>query len=127
MIFLSSPQHKINASLKLSGSKSISNRLLILREVLNANFELKNLSDSEDTVLLQSALQQIKKKTQATINIHHAATEMRLLTASLAVTNGEWQLTRSARMKRRPIGELINAVRTLSADIQYLEKENFPT
>ncbi|MBX3163265.1 MAG: 3-phosphoshikimate 1-carboxyvinyltransferase [Bacteroidetes bacterium] len=126
MIFLSSPQHKINASLKLSGSKSISNRLLILREVLNANFELKNLSDSEDTVLLQNALQQVKNKTQATINIHHAGTDMRFLTALLAVTNGEWQLTGSERMKQRPIGELVNALRTLGADIQYLEKENFP-
>ncbi len=118
--------HTINCSLKISGSKSISNRLLILNEVLNLKLSFENLSDSDDTQLLQNALAVIKNKSSAVINVQHAGSDMRFLTALLAITSGEWTLTGSERMKQRPIGELVNGLKKLGANIQYLEQENFP-
>lgn len=126
MISISLPQHKIKTSLKLSGSKSISNRVLLLKEVLGLNMYLENVSNAQDTQLFEQALKQIKNTSSAKIDVHHAGTNMRFLTALLSVTKGEWELTGSERMKQRPIGELVNALRTLGADIQYLEKENYP-
>jgi 3-phosphoshikimate 1-carboxyvinyltransferase len=126
MLQLSAPEHTIKTTIQLAGSKSISNRLLILNEVLDLNLILENNSTSEDTLLLQNALEQIKNKKGGTIDIHHAGTDMRFLTALLATKEGEWTLTGSERMKQRPIGELVNALRCLGADINYLEKENFP-
>lgn len=126
MIRISAPSHPIKASLHLSGSKSLSNRFLVLNEVLKLGDDFQNLSDSEDTQLLQKALSQIKSKTNPVIDIHHAGSDMRFLTALLSVTEGEWTLTGSDRMKQRPIGELVNALKILGADIDYLEKENFP-
>lgn len=126
MLQLSAPEHIKKTTIQLAGSKSISNRLLILNEVLNLNLALENNSTSEDTFLLQSALMQIKNKKGGTVDIHHAGTDMRFLTALLATKEGDWILTGSDRMKQRPIGELVNALRSLGADISYLEKENFP-
>ncbi|MBL7910241.1 MAG: 3-phosphoshikimate 1-carboxyvinyltransferase [Bacteroidia bacterium] len=126
MLQLSAPEHIKKAAIQLAGSKSISNRLLILNEVLGLNLALENNSTSEDTLLLQNALQQLKNKKGGTIDIHHAGTDMRFLTALLATKEGDWILTGSDRMKQRPIGELVNALRSLGADISYLEKENFP-
>jgi 3-phosphoshikimate 1-carboxyvinyltransferase len=126
MLELTAPQQLVNTTIKLSGSKSLHNRLLILNEVLALNLSLQNHSTSEDTELLKNALQEIKNKTSATIDIHHAGTDMRFLTAFLATKEGEWILTGSDRMKQRPIGELVSALKNLGADINYLEKENFP-
>ncbi len=116
----------IHAGISLSGSKSISNRLLIIKEVLGLGCELINCSDAEDTALLQKVLLQIKNKSSATLNIQHAGTDMRFLTALLSCKKGEWILTGSERMKQRPIGELVNALKQLGADILYLEDEGFP-
>lgn len=126
MIELLRPQSPIKVSVALAGSKSISNRLLILSEVLGINPELSNLSTSEDTLLLQKALRQVNEGKERLIDIHHAGTDMRFLTAFLATRPGTWTLTGSERMKQRPIGELVNALRQMGADIRYLEKENFP-
>jgi len=126
MLQLSAPEHIKKATIQLAGSKSISNRLLILNEVLDLNLILENNSTSEDTLHLQRALKQLKNKKGGTIDIHHAGTDMRFLTALLATKEGEWILTGSERMKQRPIGELVNALRSLGAEISYLEKENFP-
>lgn len=126
MLLLKAPEHILNSTIRLSGSKSISNRLLILKEVLGLDVTLENISPSEDTQHLQKALDQIKNKTSATIDIGHAGTDMRFLTAYLAIKEGEWVLTGSERMKQRPIVELVNALHSLGADISYLEKENFP-
>ncbi len=116
----------INATISISGSKSISNRILIIKHVLGLDIDLNNISDAEDTALLQEALAQIENITSATINIHHAGTDMRFLTALLSCKKGEWVLTGSERMKQRPIGELVNALKNLGADITYLEKQNYP-
>ena len=126
MIELRAPRHILSSSIYLSGSKSISNRFLILKEISGLALSFENLSTAEDTELLQKALKQIENKKTASINVHHAGTDMRFLTAFLAVQEGEWTLTGSERMKQRPIGELVTALKSLGAEITYLEKENFP-
>jgi len=126
MIALSAPPHILRTSLRLSGSKSISNRLLMLKEILQVDSDLVNLSDSEDTNLLKKALEQVRYKNKESVDIHHAGTDMRFLTAFLATREGEWTLTGSGRMKERPIGELVNALTMLGAEIRYLEKSGFP-
>jgi 3-phosphoshikimate 1-carboxyvinyltransferase len=116
----------INATIQLPSSKSLSNRLLILNEVLNLNIQLKNISTAKDTQDLIAALKQIKEGKNNVIDIGHAGTDMRFLTALLSVTPGEWVLTGSDRMKERPIGELVNALKQIGAQITYIEKEGFP-
>ena len=108
--------------IQITGSKSESNRLLILQKLFG-NFEIKNISNSQDTKLLQKALNSDEK----TIDIHHAGTAMRFLTSFFAVQEGvEKILTGSKRMKQRPIKPLVEALRELGADIEYLENEGFP-
>lgn len=119
--------HKpIDVSVLLPASKSISNRLLILKKALQSHIEIKNISTSEDTVLLLKALDQINAGVNKVIDVHHAGTDMRFLTALLSTTPGEWIITGSERMKQRPIGILVDALRSLGADITYLEKDGFP-
>ena len=126
MIQIIAPRFPINCSINLSGSKSLSNRLLLLKEILDLKIDLKNLSDSEDTKLLLKALRQIKRSKNKSINIHNAGTDMRFLTALLAIKKGTWTITGSERMKKRPIGELVSALKSLGAEIEFLEKENYP-
>lgn len=126
MIRLSPPSSAIAAEIGLPGSKSISNRLLMIRAISGMDVHFKNLSDSEDTVLLAKALGEVKRKRPAIIDIHHAGTDMRFLTAYLATNGGEWRLTGSERMKQRPIRELVEALRGLGGDILYTEREGFP-
>ena len=111
-----------NKTIEISGSKSISNRLLILQHLVK-NIKIINLSDSQDTQLLQDALNSDKDL----IDVHHAGTAMRFLTSYFAIQDGKTvTLTGSARMKQRPIKNLVDALRDLGADIQYLENEGFP-
>ncbi len=119
-------ENNIKESIQLPGSKSISNRLLILNEVLKLKLKFENLSTAKDTEDLVLALKQIKKGKDRTIDIGHAGTDMRFLTALLSLTDGEWTLTGSERMKQRPIAELVNALKQLGAQISYLENEGFP-
>jgi|SRR5690625_537364 len=121
MLKLSSTEKEIRAAIKISGSKSESNRLLILK-ALFADLELKNLSDSDDTFVLEQAL----SSTEKTIDIGHAGTAMRFLTAYFAFQKGEKILTGSKRMQERPIKILVEALQSLGADIEYLNKEGFP-
>ena len=108
--------------IQITGSKSESNRLLILQKLFG-NIEIKNISNSQDTNLLQKALNSDEK----TIDIHHAGTAMRFLTSFFAVQEGvEKILTGSERMKQRPIKPLVETLRELGADIEYLENEGFP-
>ena len=108
--------------IQITGSKSESNRLLILQKLFG-NIEIKNISNSQDTKLLQKALNSDEK----TIDIHHAGTAMRFLTSFFAVQEGvEKILIGSERMKQRPIKPLVEALRELGADIEYLENEGFP-
>ena len=108
--------------IQITGSKSESNRLLILQKLFG-NIEIKNISNSQDTTLLQKALNSDEK----TIDILHTGTAMRFLTSFFAVQEGvEKILTGSERMKQRPIKPLVEALRELGADIEYLENEGFP-
>lgn len=114
---------KDNITIEISGSKSISNRLLILNYLSGDTFIIKNLSNSADTRLLENAL----KSDSEVIDIHHAGTAMRFLTSYFAVQEGKTTiLTGSARMKERPIFPLVDALRDLGADISYLEKPGYP-
>ena len=108
--------------IQITGSKSESNRLLILQKLFR-NIEIKNISNSQDTNILQKALNSDEK----IIDIHHAGTAMRFLTSFFAVQEGaEKILTGSERIKQRPIKPLVEALRELGADIEYLENEGFP-
>jgi len=109
-------------NIAITGSKSESNRLLLLK-ALYPKLEIENLSNSDDTQLMKSALQ----GNYEIIDVHHAGTAMRFLTAYLAVQNNrEVIITGSERMKERPIKILVDALRTLGAEITYLEKEGYP-
>lgn len=112
----------IHGDIAISGSKSESNRLLILQKIHN-NLELKNLSNSDDTIHLQEAL----ASKEDVIDIGHAGTAMRFLTAYFSATAGkEIVLTGSDRMQNRPIKILVDALRGLGADIQYVAKDGYP-
>ena len=106
----------------VTGSKSESNRLLIL-QALYPEIAIANLSESDDTVALQKAL----AASEGTVDIHHAGTAMRFLTAYFASREGkEILLTGSERMKERPVKLLVDALRSLGADIEYVNEEGFP-
>ncbi|MDM1367342.1 3-phosphoshikimate 1-carboxyvinyltransferase [Myroides marinus] len=109
-------------TLVISGSKSESNRLLILQELFSS-LTIDNVSDSDDVCAMQRAL----ASTENVVDIHHAGTTMRFLTAyySLCSTR-ELVLTGSSRMQERPIGILVEALRQLGADIEYDKKEGYP-
>lgn len=108
--------------LELTGSKSESNRLLVLK-ALYKDLNISNLSNADDTVLMQNALNSDDK----IIDIHHAGTAMRFLTAYFSIQQGKTVvLTGSQRMKERPIEILVSALRALGAEIDYVEKEGFP-
>ena len=113
---------KIIEKIVISGSKSESNRLLILQELF-PEISIENLSDSDDSIHLQHAL-----STKASlIDIGHAGTAMRFLVGYFASKqNSEVILTGSERMQQRPIGILVEALRDLGADISYEENEGYP-
>ena len=96
--------------------------MLIIRSLAGSEAPLENLSDSDDTEVLAQALDNEKD----TINIGHAGTSMRFLAAYLCTRPGEFTLTGSERMKQRPIGPLVDALKQLGAHIDYLENEGCP-
>lgn len=113
---------EVHGDVNISGSKSESNRLLILQSLF-PGINLKNLSNSDDTRHLQKAL----GSHEAVVDISHAGTAMRFLTAYFSSREGrEVVLTGSHRMQNRPIGILVDALRTLGADIEYDSKEGYP-
>ncbi len=121
-MFLEKSRVTGNKTIEISGSKSISNRLLILHQLFE-NILIENLSNSQDTQLLQAALQSNSER----IDIHHAGTAMRFLTSYCAIQEGKTVvITGSERMKNRPIKFLVDALRDLGAEISYLEKEGYP-
>lgn len=122
-LHLSSPQNTIlNAAIKITGSKSESNRLLLL-QALYPNIKIENLSNSDDAVVMQKGI----KVTKGEVDIHHAGTAMRFLTTYFSCQDGrEVVLTGSKRMTERPIGVLVDALKSLGADITYLENNGYP-
>lgn len=119
---LSSKAEIITENITISGSKSESNRLLILQQIY-PNLQIENLSDSDDTHHLQEAL----SSENEIADIGHAGTAMRFLTAFFANQHGETKIIQgSERMHNRPIQILVDALRDLGASIEYLEKDGYP-
>jgi len=117
------PTHEIKGSIELPTSKSISNRLLIIKALsLNADLSIDGLSDCDDTKVMQQALQ----TSTDVIDAGPAGTAMRFLTAYFAATAQTKTITGSDEMKNRPVGDLVDALNKLGADIVYLEKTGFP-
>lgn len=121
---ISHPTGTLRGRLELPGSKSESNRLLILRELYQANAEIKGLSNSEDTLVLSQALASYKDEAQ--LNVGDAGTAMRFMCAFLASRDGIWELDGSARMRERPIQVLVESLKQLGAKIDYLDQEGYP-
>jgi len=119
---LSRNNRSIKGIIEIGGSKSESNRLLMLREY-SSDFKITNLSKSDDTKTLTDALANNNK----VIDVNHAGTAMRFLASYFASKlNSEITLTGSDRMKNRPIGILVDALRDLGAEIEYEEKQGYP-
>ncbi|MGA2823115.1 MAG: 3-phosphoshikimate 1-carboxyvinyltransferase [Bacteroidales bacterium] len=116
--------------IRLPSSKSISNRLLIIRALASDGFDITNLSDADDTLLLQELLQKIREHkdrlSMTELDTANAGTVMRFLTAYLSMVPGKWILTGSERMKKRPIGILIDGLKSMGAQIDYLSKLGYP-
>jgi len=113
---------KKQSKLTITGSKSESNRLLLL-QALYPELKINNLSNSDDSKVMSKAL----VSTADVIDIHHAGTAMRFLTAYFACQEGrEVILTGSDRMKERPIEILVTALNNLGADVSYLEQHGCP-
>ena len=121
-LLLQSALSEINAAIKITGSKSETNRLLLLK-ALFPNITLANTSNSDDSEVMQKAL----NGTDAIVDIHHAGTAMRFLTAYFAVNAGrEVVLTGSSRMQERPIKILVEALEQLGAVITYEKEVGYP-
>jgi 3-phosphoshikimate 1-carboxyvinyltransferase len=119
---ISHPNNEIKKSFNISGSKSESNRLLILKYLLE-NIEIDNISDSDDTVVLEKGLLSNSGK----VNIHHAGTAMRFLTAYFSIQeNKSYVISGSNRMHDRPIKILVDALNDLGADVKYIDKTGYP-
>ena len=128
-LLLKSKALHLKSEIKITGSKSETNRLLLL-QALYPNISLENTSNSDDSEVMSSALStnhQPPTTANQTIDIHHAGTAMRFLTAYFA--SQEYRivtLTGSSRMKERPIKILVEALQQLGAKIDYLENNGFP-
>ena len=122
IVSLSHPSVKCNGKLRITGSKSETNRLLLL-QALFSGLSIENTSESDDSEVMQAAL---KDKTDV-IDVHHAGTAMRFLTAYFAHLEGrEVVLTGSQRMQERPIKILVEALRSIGASITYEKEEGYP-
>lgn len=113
---------RIQATINLPASKSISNRVLMIHALAGGDTLPDNLSDCDDTEVIIRALAAMPYE----IDIKAAGTAMRFMTAYLSVTEGKHLLTGTDRMKRRPIAPLVNALRYLGADIRYAGETGFP-
>jgi len=122
-ISLSGPSNQLlNKSIKITGSKSESNRSLLLAS-LYAGITIENISNSDDAQVMAAGL----KQSIGTVDIHHAGTAMRFLTGYFASQEGkEVLLTGSQRMTERPVKILVDALRSLGADIAYVKNEGYP-
>lgn len=119
-------------SVSLTGSKSESNRALMICHYAGLEPTIQNLSAADDTILLMELLKKInncKEREQSSykeINCQNAGTVFRFLTTALALKHGKWLLTGSERMQKRPVKDLVDALRQLGADIEYQDNEGFP-
>ena len=128
-LLLQTSKSDLQAQIAITGSKSETNRLLLL-QALYPNISLENTSNSDDSEVMQKALainSQLPTSNSQLVDIHHAGTAMRFLTAYFAVNEGrEVVLTGSQRMTERPIKVLVEALRQLGANITYEKEEGYP-
>ena len=127
---LKPPKKTTPISITLDGSKSESNRMLVI-DFLRGNYgNIKNISTSDDTKALKGAFQKLSERKNSSetvfINVGHAGTTMRFLTAVLSITEGNYILDGSERMRQRPIKILVDALKTIGANIEYVKEEGFP-
>ena len=140
------PVKSVFGTVKLPGSKSISNRTLLLAALSEGTTEVRNLLASDDTARMLEALQKLGVKLEkanetdwivhgcngnfpnknAELFLGNAGTAFRPLTAALALSDGHYILKGVPRMHERPIGDLVDALRQIGANIEYLENEGFP-
>jgi len=143
-IILTKKTKTANGTVQLTGSKSECNRALVIEALSDGKVKVENISDAADTVTLQAVLRAKSEVTEQSIqsdsrssllaratlapivNIGPAGTAMRFLTAYYAIQDDEVILTGSERMKQRPIGILVDALRQLGANIDYEEQDGFP-
>ena len=116
------PPQRLDTTIELPASKSISNRALIIYALSGGRIMPENLSDCDDTEVIINAIRYMPEE----INIKAAGTAMRFMTAYLSVMRGTHTLTGTERMKHRPIGVLVDALLKLGADISYLGETGFP-
>lgn len=124
------PSKEIQGTVQLTGSKSESNRALIIQAQSGGTVEVENLSAAADTVIMNKALALADKSKETsgivTVDIGPAGTAMRFLTSYLNLTEGNFILTGTERMQQRPIGILVDALKTLGANIDYEKESGFP-
>lgn len=127
-LILTHPSQEIKGTVQLTGSKSESNRALIIRALSKGAVRVENLSEAADTVTLNAALNQASNPNPGinTIDIGPAGTAMRFLTSYLNLIKGNFILTGTERMQLRPIGILVDALKDLGADIHYENKSGYP-
>src|SRR6185295_13960090 len=135
------PARGASGTVRLPGSKSISNRILLLAALASGETGIEGLLDAEDTQLMREALARLGiafkanrivgaggafPVKQAELFLGNAGTAFRPLTAALAFSNGDYRLTGAPRMYERPIGDLVDALRGIGARIDYAGREGFP-
>ena len=124
-ITISHPTKIINGVVNLPASKSIANRLLLMKAIAGfTDLEIHNLSNARDTQILSGILSNLG--ISKNIDVHDAGTVMRFLTAYLSCIDGEWIITGTDRMQQRPIGPLVNVLQSIGADIEYVKNKNYP-
>ena len=120
----------LHGKICLPASKSISNRMLLLRVLSGGKIALHNISDCDDTRAMEQGVRSeelgVRSDKSQTINVGAAGTAMRFLTAYFASTPCDVVITGTERMCHRPIGVLVEALRSLGADISYEGEEGFP-
>ena len=118
---------RVPKGISLPASKSISNRMLLLRTLSGGEIKLHNISDCDDTIAMEQGLKSLGVQSPATIDVGAAGTAMRFLTAYFATTESQdVVITGTERMRHRPIGVLVDALRSMGADISYDGEDGYP-
>lgn len=129
-IRLSHPSKVVNGTVQLTGSKSESNRALVIQALSKDKIAIENLSEAADTITMQKALKDAElgatKGGYTTIDVGPAGTAMRFLTSYLTLLPAQFKLTGSERMQERPVQILVEALTELGADITYAKNTGFP-
>jgi len=116
----------LEGSVELPLSKSISNRGLMISALSGGSVKNEKISEADDTLLLDKLLKQIKAGSDHHVHCQNAGTVIRFLTAYLAITPGAWTLDGDYRMRQRPIGPLVDALKSLGGEIEYEGRGGYP-